>query len=107
MRVFLAQKPIEQIQAVGPEALVEAQPVMRARKRAGLEATQMRAAAHFPADQSRVLQRLDVLRCCRERDRKWFGKLTDRSLAKRKVAKHLPPRGIAKRVEDGIELCGV
>ena len=61
------------------------------------------AAAHLATDQSGVLERLDVLRGGRERDREGFGELADRALAARELAKHPPPRGVAEGVKDGIE----
>ena len=102
--VLLAQEALEHIQTVGPEALVEAQPLVGAGERSGVEAAEMGAAAHLAADQPGVLQRLDVLRGGRERDREGFGELADRSLAAGELAKHPPPRGVAERVKDGIEL---
>ena len=102
--VVLAEEPFEHIQTVGPEALVEAQPLVGAGERSGVEAAQMGAAAHLAADQPGVLQRLDVLRGGRERDREGFRKLAHRSLATGEVAQHLPARGVAEGMKDGIEL---
>jgi hypothetical protein len=45
-----------------------------------------------------------VLRGGRERDREGFRKLAYRSLATGELAKHVPARGIAERVKDGIHL---
>ena len=64
----------------------------------------MGAAAHLATDQPGVLQRLDVLRGGRERDREGFRKLAYRSLAAGKLAKHPPARGVAEGVKDGIQL---
>ena len=36
--VLLAQEPFEQVEAIGPESLVEAQPFMRGGERPGIEA---------------------------------------------------------------------
>ena len=102
--VVRAQEPVEQIQTVGPEALVEGQPLVRAGEPPGGEAAQMGAAAHLAPDEPGVFQRLDVLRGGRERDRKGFRKLTDRSLATGEFAKHPSARGVAEGVKDGIEL---
>ena len=96
--------PIERIEAVAPEALVEAQPLVCAGERAGGEAAQMRAAAHLAADQSGALQRLDVFRGGGERHGEGFGKLADRPLAAGEFAQHPPARGVAKGVKDGSEL---
>jgi hypothetical protein len=64
----------------------------------------MGAAAHLAADQPGVLQRLDVLGGGRERDREGFGKLADRPFAAGEVTQHLPARGVAQGVKDGIQL---
>src|SRR5712692_7166930 len=66
--VLLAEEPFEQIQPLGPETLVEAQPLVGAGERSGVEAAQMGAAAHLATDHPGVLQRLDVLRGGRERN---------------------------------------
>ncbi len=52
-RVLLAEESFEDIQTLGPEPLVEAQPLMGAGERSGVEAAEMRAATHLAADQSR------------------------------------------------------
>jgi hypothetical protein len=67
--VLHAEELFEHIQAVDPEALVEAQPLVGTGERSGGEAAQMGAAADLATDQPGVLQRLDVLRSGRERDR--------------------------------------
>ena len=64
----------------------------------------MRAAAHLAPDQPGVLQRLDVLGGGCERDRERLGELAHRPLAAGEVAKHPPPRGVAERVKDGVQL---
>ena len=64
----------------------------------------MGAAAHLAADQPGVLQRLDVLRGGRERDREGLGELADRPLAAGEFAQHPPAGGVAEGVKDGIEL---
>ena len=64
----------------------------------------MGAAAHLATDQPGVLQRLDVLRGGRERDRERLRKLAHRSLAVGEFAKHPPARGVAEGVKDGIQL---
>ena len=66
--VLLAEEPIEDVEARGPEALVEAQPLMRGLERSRIEATEMGASAHLALDQSGAFQDLDVLRGRRERD---------------------------------------
>ncbi len=105
-RVLLAKQAFEHIETVGPEALVEAEPFVGAGERSGLEAAEMGAAAHLATDQSCVLQRLDVLRGGRERDREGFRKLADRPLAVGEFAQHPPAGGVAEGVKDGIELTG-
>ena len=77
---------------------------MRAGERSGFEMTEVGAAAHFATDQAGILQRLDVLGRCGERDREGLGELADRALAVGEVAQHLPARGVAQGVEDRIQL---
>jgi hypothetical protein len=72
--------------------------------RSGIEAAEMCAAAHLATDQPGALQRLDVLRGGRERDREGLSQLADRSLAAGEFAKHAPPRGVAESMKDGIQL---
>ena len=64
----------------------------------------MGAAAHIATDQPGILQRLDVLRGGRERDREGFRKLAYRPLATGELAKHPPPGGVAEGVKDGVQL---
>ena len=101
--VLLAQEALEDVEPLGPEALVEPQPFVGAGERSGVEAAPVGAAAHLPADQSGLLERLDVLGGRRERDRERLGELADRARAARELAQHPPPRGVAQRVKDGIE----
>src|SRR3954463_2156618 len=76
---------------------------MRARERTGLEPAQMGPPAHLSAEQPGMLQDLDVLRGGLQGDRERRRKLANRPLALRELAQHPPPRGVAERVEDGIE----
>ena len=64
----------------------------------------MGAPADLAMDQPGVLQRLDVLRGGRERDREGFGKLTHRPLAAGEFAKHPPARRVAEGVKDEVKL---
>ena len=102
--VLRAEEPFKHIQTVGPEALVEAQPLVGAGERSGVEATQMSAPAHLATDKSGVLQRLDVLRRSRERHREGVGKLAYRPLTADQFAKHPPARGVAEGVKDHVQL---
>src|SRR5262245_61471467 len=102
--VLRAEEAFEHLQPVGPEALVEAEPLVGAGERAGGEAAQMRAAAHLAPEQPGVLQHLDVLRGRRERDREGGCQLADRTRTLGEVAQHLPARGVAKGMKNGIEL---
>src|SRR5262249_19698048 len=77
---------------------------MRACQRPRLEPAEMRAPLHLAADQASAFQNLDVLGGRRERHRKWLREFAHRPLAGREVAQHLPPRGVAERVKDGIHL---
>jgi hypothetical protein len=63
----------------------------------------VRTAAHFPADQPRLLERPDVLRGRRKRDRERLGELADRARAARQLAQHPPACRVTEGVEDGIE----
>jgi hypothetical protein len=101
--VLLAEEAFEAIQTVGPEAFVEAQPLLGAGERAGIKAAQVGAATNLAADQPGTLQCLDVLRGGREGDCEGLGKVTYRSLTTGKVAQHLPTCGIAEGMEDGVE----
>ncbi|MBA7641735.1 hypothetical protein ES703_49420 [subsurface metagenome] len=64
----------------------------------------MRASPHLTPDQPGAFQHLDVLGGSSQRHRKGFRKFAHRALAPRKIAQHLPPRGIAQGVKDGIHL---
>src|SRR6202171_5607210 len=102
--VRFAEEPVERIQTVGPEALIEVQPLMGARERSGIEPAQMCAAPHLAAGQTGALASLDVLRRRRERDGERLGKLADGAFAAGELAEHLPARGVAEGVKNGIEL---
>ena len=102
--VLFAEELFEHIQTLGPEALVEAQPLVRALERSWIEAAEMGAPAHLALDQSGAFEHLDVLRSGRKRHCKGLGELADGSLTGGKLEKHLPARGIAQRVKDRPEL---
>ena len=102
-----AKESFEHLQPVGPEALVEAQPLVGAGERAGGEAAQMRAAAHLAPEQPGVLQHLDVLRGRGKRDREGGRQLADRARALGEVAQHLPARGVAEGTKDNIQVRGL
>ena len=102
--VLLAEEPFELVETVGPEALVEAEPLVRLRERSRFEAADMGAPAHLAADQTRALEHLDVLRRSRQRDRERLGELPDRAVAVGQLPQHPPPRGVAEGVEDGAEM---
>jgi len=102
--VLLAEEPIEDVEARGPEALVEAQPLMRGLEWSGIEATEMGASAHLALDQSGAFKHLDVLRGRRKRHCKGLGELADGSLTGGELEKHLTARGIAQRMKDRTEL---
>ena len=96
--------PFEHVQPIAPEALVEREPLMGAGKRAGIEPADMGAPAHLAAHQPGTLQRLDVLGGGLQGDGEGLCELADRALAGGEIAQHLPPRGVAQGVEDGVEL---
>ena len=106
MFVLLAEEPVEDVEARGPEALVEGQPLVRGLERSGVEATEMGASANLTLDQPRAFQDFDVLRSRSERHRKGLRKLADRPLARGEFDQHAPARRIAQRVEDGGKLWG-
>ena len=64
----------------------------------------MSAPAHLSANQSGVLQRLDMLRGRRQRNLEGLGELADRPLPAGECVKHAPARRIAQGVKDGIQL---
>src|SRR5208283_2078650 len=101
--VLLAQEPLENVEPAGPEALVEAQPVVGAGERPRVEPAPVRAPAHLAPDEPGVLERLDVLRRRRQRNRERLGELGHRPLAAGEFPKHPPPCGVAEGVEDGVE----
>src|SRR5438445_10854352 len=98
--ILRAEEPFEHLQTVGPEALVEAQPLVGAGERSGVEAAQMSAPAHFATDQSGVLQSLDVLRGRGERHREGLSKLAYRSFTAGQFAKHPPARAVTQGMKD-------
>ena len=102
VRILCTKKALERIQAVSPEALVKAQPLVGAGEWSRVEAAQMSASAHLTKDQSRVLQHFDVLRGPCKRHRKRLGKLAYRSLTADQFAKHPPARGVAQGMKDNI-----
>ncbi len=104
--VLVAEQPFENIEAVGPEALIMSEPFVRAGERAGIEPADMGAAAHLAPDQAGMFERLDVLGRRRQRDGEGLGELAHRPFAVRKRAQHATSCGVAKRVEDGVELRG-
>jgi hypothetical protein len=102
--VFRAQEPVESIQAIGPEALVKAQPLMGAGKRSGLKTAMMGAPAHLAADHAGALQNLDMLRRRRQRNRKWGRQFTHRPFPPRQITQHLAAGGVSQGMKDGIHL---
>ena len=78
-------------------------PLVGAHQRNRLEAADMGAPAHVAADQPGGLQHLDMLRCRGERHGEGFGEFADRPFACGQLVQHRAPRGIAERVEDGVE----
>ena len=89
---------------LGPEAPIEAQPLMGTGERTRGQVAQMRAAAHLATDQPGFLQHLDVLRGRRKRDREGCRQLADRALALGKFAQHPPACSVAEGMKDGIQL---
>ena len=102
-RILVAQKPFEHAEAIGPEALVEAQPFVRAGQRAGIEPAIMGPTAHIAPDQPRIFQSLDMLGGRGERYGERRGELADRAFATGEIAQHPPPSRIAQRMEYIIE----
>lgn len=96
------EKLFEQVETTAPELLVEAQPLVGTCKWPGVQAAQVRAAAYLSADQSGILENLDVLRGGCKRNREGFRKFTDCSLATSEIPQHPPTRCVAKSVKDGV-----
>ena len=80
---------------------------MGAGERTRIEPADMRAPPHLAADQAGMLQHPYVLGGRRERHRKGFRELAHRALAAGEIAQHLPPRGVAERVEHRVHLRGL
>ena len=102
--MLLAQQALENVEAVAPEAFVEADPFVRILERTRFQPAEMGPAHHRPPDKARAFQRLDVLRGGGKRHVERGGKFSDGALSVRKVAQHPAARGIAQSVENGVEL---
>src|SRR5208283_2257965 len=57
----LAQLAFKSVKAIGPETLIEAQPLVGLRQAIGVEAAKMLPPLHGPAHQAGALERLHVL----------------------------------------------
>ncbi|KJB94441.1 hypothetical protein N826_11755 [Skermanella aerolata KACC 11604] len=101
--VLLAEEAFKGIQAVGPEAFVEVQPLVRARERSRIQAAQMGAATNLAPDQSGAFQYLDVLGGSGERNREGFRELPDRPLSARELAEHVAAGRIAECMKNCIQ----
>ena len=80
---------------------------MRAGERPRFEMAEMGAAAHFTADQTGILQRLDVLGGGLQGDGEGLGELTHRAFAVAQFAQHLAARGVAERMKNCVQLQGL
>src|SRR6185437_1921280 len=98
--VLLAKEPVQNVEAGGPEALVEGEPLMRGLERARVEAAHVGPPAHLALDQACALEDLDVLRGRGQRHGEGLGELPDRALAGGEFAQHAPSRRVAQRVKD-------
>lgn len=77
---------------------------MRLGERSGLQAADMGPPADLAADQAGGFEYLDMFRRRGERHREGLGELADGAVPGGEITDHLPPRRVAERVEDGIEL---
>ena len=102
--VVFEKEPFEQVETVGPEPLVETQPLLGAGERPGVQATQVSAPAHLAADQSGVLEHLDVLGGRGERHGEGLRQLAHRPFAADELAEHPPAGRVAEGVKDRGEL---
>jgi hypothetical protein len=100
VRVFRAQKAIEGVEPVCPEALVERKLLHRPLQRRRLEMADMGAPADLAANEAGLLEYADVLRCRRQRHRKRSGQFSDASLAVGEDAQHLPTGCVAQCMKD-------
>src|SRR5262245_46590726 len=101
--VGVAEKLLERVEPLVPEALVELEPARGIRERLRVEATEVRPALHRAAHEAGALEHFDVLRRGRQRDAEGLRELAHRSLSCRQIAKHLPPSRIGERLEHAIE----
>src|SRR3954462_8580361 len=86
-----------------PEALVVPQPVIGALERPGIDAAVVNASADGAFHETGFLERLDVLRGCRERHPMRGSQVADGLLALRQGLEHGPPRPVAESAEDDVE----
>src|SRR5690606_39789620 len=75
------QKPRQDVEPVGPETLVEGQPLMGAGQRSRLQSAEMRAAAHLAPDQAGIFQHLYVFGSGCQRHVERLGQLRHSALA--------------------------
>lgn len=85
----MPKQSFQNIQAIVPEALIEAEPFLSALERPWLEMAEVNAAAHFTPNEPRRLQGSDVFRRSRERHVEGGGELTDCSTLSGQFPKHL------------------
>jgi len=102
-RILIAQQPFEHVEAIGPEALVEAQPFVSAGQRAGIEPAIMGPTAHIAPDQPCIFQGLDMLGGRGERYGEGLGKLADGAFPICEIAQHPPPGRVTQRMKDIVE----
>ena len=94
---------LQHVEATGPVAAVDADPLVRTHQRDGIEATDIRAAADVAPHQPGGFEHFDMLRRRGERHGERFGEFAHRPFAGGKFAQHRAARRVAERVEDCVE----
>lgn len=101
--IVVAQQAIQNIEAAGPEFLVEGQPVMRAGERNGLQPADMGAALHLAPDEPCSLKHLYVLGGRRQRHVEGLSQLPNRALAISQLLQYAAPGLVAQGMKDGVK----
>jgi hypothetical protein len=102
----LARFTFESVEAIGPEALIEAQPLVCLRQAVGVEAAKVLPSLHGPAHEACALERLYVLGGAGERHAQGSSQVADRQFAAGKTAQHSSPRRVGESMEDSVEMRG-
>jgi hypothetical protein len=101
-----AQLALESVEAIGPKALIEAQPSVGLCQAVGVEAAKMLPPLHGPAHEAGTFERLHVLGGAGERHAQRRGKVAYRQFAAGQTAQHSSPGRVGESMEDGVEMRG-